>query len=255
MGLARNPLGIIALFIVLVYGFASIVVSFSKNLRPDDLTPLISFLVLFPVLVLIVFTWLVSKHHHKLYGPAEYQKQELFTLTFPKPEKGALGDPSDHGPFKLSDHISPSDIEAIDMAQERWYEFISPIPAENLLILYARYNEKNSHSLALETSALAIAKGSNSSKNYSFASASLRKLGRNVEAKGFASLALEQDKTNIDADYNLALIYKSMGDFSNATLHAKIVLSKSDNLHYIKRIEQEFPDLQDNRNLEDLSTK
>ena len=61
--LARNPLGIIALFIVLIYGFASLVVGLSGRLDPGDRTPLVWFLVVFPCLVLAVFTWLVSCHH------------------------------------------------------------------------------------------------------------------------------------------------------------------------------------------------
>ena len=50
--LARNPLGIIALFIVLVYGFASLVAVFAGSFTPMERIPLIYFLVIFPVLVL-----------------------------------------------------------------------------------------------------------------------------------------------------------------------------------------------------------
>ena len=68
-GLAKNPLGIIALFIVLIYGFASLVVAFSDKLVAGERVPLIWFLVVFPCLVLAVFGWLVSRHHTKLYAP------------------------------------------------------------------------------------------------------------------------------------------------------------------------------------------
>ncbi|MBI1905558.1 MAG: hypothetical protein HYS20_04845 [Rhodocyclales bacterium] len=64
-GLARNPLGIIALFIVLIYGFASLVVGASSYLQPSERAPIIWFMVLFPVVVLGVFGWLVSEHHKK----------------------------------------------------------------------------------------------------------------------------------------------------------------------------------------------
>lgn len=77
-GLARNPLGIIALFIVLIYGFASLVVGLSSALSGGERLPLIWFLVVFPVLVLIVFAWLVSKHHAKLYAPTDYRQDESF---------------------------------------------------------------------------------------------------------------------------------------------------------------------------------
>jgi Holliday junction resolvase-like predicted endonuclease len=82
--LARNPLGIIALFIVLIYGFASLVVGVSgKSLEPEQRWPLIWFLVIFPVIVLAVFAWLVSRHHLKLYAPADYRNEELFLHTLP----------------------------------------------------------------------------------------------------------------------------------------------------------------------------
>ena len=50
--LARNPLGIIALFIVLVYGFASLVTIFTGSFTAAERLPLIYFLITFPVLVL-----------------------------------------------------------------------------------------------------------------------------------------------------------------------------------------------------------
>lgn len=77
-GLARNPLGIIALFIVLIYGFTSIIVGLSNKLSSSERVPLIWFLVIFPCLVLLVFAWLVSKHHEKLYAPADWRKDESF---------------------------------------------------------------------------------------------------------------------------------------------------------------------------------
>jgi hypothetical protein len=76
--LARNPLGIIALFIVLVYGFAALVTSFSSSFPPNERLPLIYFLVIFPVLVLAVFGWLVSRHINKLYAPSDYRDENSF---------------------------------------------------------------------------------------------------------------------------------------------------------------------------------
>jgi hypothetical protein len=69
-------LGIIALFIVLIYGFASLVLGIAaKDLTDLERWPLIIFLVMFPVVVLWTFYVLVSKHHHKLYAPFEYPKE------------------------------------------------------------------------------------------------------------------------------------------------------------------------------------
>lgn len=77
-GLARNPLGIIALFIVLVYGFASLVTTLGSSLSPVERVPLVYFLVIFPVLVLGVFAWLVSAHSGKLFAPADFRNEENY---------------------------------------------------------------------------------------------------------------------------------------------------------------------------------
>jgi len=79
--LTKNPLGIIGLFISLIYGFGSIVITFSKDLSANEKAPLIWFLVLFPVLVLIAFVYLVVFHHKKLYGPGDYKDEQNFVVT------------------------------------------------------------------------------------------------------------------------------------------------------------------------------
>lgn len=70
--LARSPLGIFALFILLVYAVAGIVCATWKPPVPE---PLVWFIVCFPVLVFLVFTWLVVDHHLKLYGPGDFVDQ------------------------------------------------------------------------------------------------------------------------------------------------------------------------------------
>jgi CheY-like chemotaxis protein len=76
--LARNPLGIIALFIVLVYGFASLVTAFAGSFTAAERLPLIYFLIIFPILVLGVFSWLVSKHSGKLFAPSDFKNEENY---------------------------------------------------------------------------------------------------------------------------------------------------------------------------------
>jgi hypothetical protein len=73
--LARNPLGIIALFIVLVYGFASLVTAFGNRLSLMERLPLIYFMVIFPVLVLGVFTFLVMRYSSDLFAPSDFENQ------------------------------------------------------------------------------------------------------------------------------------------------------------------------------------
>lgn len=76
-GFTKSPLGIIALFIVLVYGFATLAVSLGNNLL-EYVAPLIYFMVGFPIIVFIGFLWLVSKHHDKIYGPSDFKDEENF---------------------------------------------------------------------------------------------------------------------------------------------------------------------------------
>ena len=80
-GFTKSPLGIIALFIVLVYGFASLVVGFGQENLNEHIAPLVYFMVLFPVVVFFGFLWLVAKHHKKLYGPSDFKDEENFLKT------------------------------------------------------------------------------------------------------------------------------------------------------------------------------
>ncbi|MBE8556416.1 response regulator [Vibrio cyclitrophicus] len=80
-GFTKSPLGIIALFIVLVYGFASLVVAFGQANLQGHIAPLVYFMVLFPVLVFFGFLWLVAKHHKKLYGPSDFKNEDNFLKT------------------------------------------------------------------------------------------------------------------------------------------------------------------------------
>lgn len=86
--LARNPLGIIALFIVLVYGFAALVLGLSAgNLDQSERLPIIWFLVVFPVIVLAAFYRLVTNHHHKLYAPEDFPNPSDFFRTMTHQEQ------------------------------------------------------------------------------------------------------------------------------------------------------------------------
>lgn len=81
-GLARNPLGIIALFISLIYGFACLVLGLSgNNLSHEEKMPFVWFLIFFPVLILITFIYLVTRHHQKLYAPFDFRDDSGFLST------------------------------------------------------------------------------------------------------------------------------------------------------------------------------
>lgn len=77
LGFTKSPLGIIALFIVLIYGFATLAATFGDNFK-DSIVLLVYFLILFPVIVFVGFLWLVSKHHDKIYGPSDFKNEDNF---------------------------------------------------------------------------------------------------------------------------------------------------------------------------------
>lgn len=76
----KNPLGIIGLFVVLVYSVATIMGGLLMKDGPTPTTQdhitnaawLIQFIVWFPVLVLLIFTLLVVFCHENLYGPSDF---------------------------------------------------------------------------------------------------------------------------------------------------------------------------------------
>jgi CheY-like chemotaxis protein len=78
--LSRNPLGIIALFIVLVYGLACLVVITGGSLTTSERFLIICFLVGFPFVVLGVFTYLVSFRADQLFAPSDYGRGEYLEL-------------------------------------------------------------------------------------------------------------------------------------------------------------------------------
>lgn len=79
--LARNPLGIIALFLVLVYGIATIV-AISPILDHDQRQIIIYFIIIFSFSVLGMFYLLVTKHPDKLYAPSDFVDEANFTKMF-----------------------------------------------------------------------------------------------------------------------------------------------------------------------------
>lgn len=88
--LSRNPLGILALFLVLVYGIA--VAFFNASLSKFagyERIIIVLFVVLFPVLVLVLFVRLVMNHHYKLYAPGDYADPQGFLKAMTQQEADA----------------------------------------------------------------------------------------------------------------------------------------------------------------------
>jgi hypothetical protein len=85
---ARNPLGIVALFISLIYGFASLLLNSSaEKLTVAERWPLVIFIVIFPIMVLFAFYKLVTKHHGKPYAPGDFKDDKSFLRTLSQEEQ------------------------------------------------------------------------------------------------------------------------------------------------------------------------
>ncbi len=76
--LSNGPLGIVALFIVLIYSVAGLVVGISNDIGDFNRTMLVGFLALFPFAVLGVFGWLVAYFHENLYPPDAFRDDTTF---------------------------------------------------------------------------------------------------------------------------------------------------------------------------------
>lgn len=78
--IVKNPLGIIALFVTFIDGIAGLVISvnFEHLHGAAERLPLIWFIVAFPVVILLVFVIMVLTKPQNLFGPGDYDDQELY---------------------------------------------------------------------------------------------------------------------------------------------------------------------------------
>lgn len=98
----RNPLGLIGLFVTIVYLIASGLLAYGFDKLHGELErfPFILFIVLFPCIILFVFYKLVTKHSNKLYGPSDFQKDESFL------EFASRDEVQDNNEQKLKDEMT-----------------------------------------------------------------------------------------------------------------------------------------------------
>jgi len=77
--LARNPLGVISFFLIIVYLIAGLFFNFSSETLSDDQKWLfVFFMVLFPPIVFGFFVWLVVRHPTKLYAPSDWKNESHY---------------------------------------------------------------------------------------------------------------------------------------------------------------------------------
>ncbi len=121
--LARTPLGIIALFIVLIYGFSSLIVGYSGELSTEERLPLIWFLVIFPFTVLFVFTYLVKTDPFFLYSPTDLGRSNWTEIYKKRMEAGVAlfsATNTQQGAYSLTQEERILDVEKVtDLINEK----------------------------------------------------------------------------------------------------------------------------------------
>ena len=84
VSLSRNPLGIIALFLVLAYFIGSLVLTIpNEQIWKHQFHPMVLFVAFFPLVVLAAFTFLVAYRHYHLYAPSDFKDESLFFQSSP----------------------------------------------------------------------------------------------------------------------------------------------------------------------------
>ena len=157
-GLTRNPLGIIALFISLIYGFSCLVLGTAGlNFPSNERILLILFIILFPALILFAFLYLVIKHHKKLYAPGDYKDERNFleaarnTSYFAKIKKEFIENSNLPGTSSVTGSNSDLPINTLRLAEKEYTtnennysKFLNTyLLVQNLAINYIEHNYKS----------------------------------------------------------------------------------------------------------------
>ncbi len=169
-----------------------------------------------PLVLIAAIHNLITRHHHKLYAPADYRNPDDFVRILETERDtiesvGRRNLAGNYQPFILSAVTDKRELAAVAARIKAWQPILDAMDADEFVALHSWYNEQGDHHHALVALDIALSKGRITSKNLGFRSASLRKLGRLAEGESSARLALELDPNNADAHYNLAKIYAAMG--------------------------------------------
>jgi tetratricopeptide (TPR) repeat protein len=177
--------------------------------------------IIVPIVFGILFFVLFTKYPHVNLSPDSFADQESYMKLFKlsnkisdveKTLKADISTPFGFVPENIS-QLAPQEI---DIYVRNLEEFFNRIDSKQLIRLHNWLNANNNHKLALICMDIAIAKGDIESMHYSFRSASLRKLGRSIEALHSAKLSIQLDQTNIDGYYNIARALLIMGNRQDA---------------------------------------
>jgi tetratricopeptide (TPR) repeat protein len=202
-------------------------------------------IIVMPILFGLLLYRLFTKYPHVNLAPDSFTDQkdylELFKMSSQKIENWQkVSKENISKPFEFNgEKINNSETADIDRYAQSIEFFLNNLEPKQLIVLHNWFNAKNNHNLALICIDIAIAKGDVDSLNFSFRSASLRKLGRNTEALYSAKLANTLDKSNIDSYYNIARVFSILGKEDEAMEYVNYILKSGDE-NYISNISKYF---------------
>jgi tetratricopeptide (TPR) repeat protein len=108
--LGRSPIGIIALFVVFLYASFTAVLTVGNSIPNEIKIAIGIFMIVFPVLILLVFYLLVTKHPEKLYSPTDFRDEQHFVNLI----KGEIHDEiSDDVQTAINERISQLETQLI----------------------------------------------------------------------------------------------------------------------------------------------
>jgi hypothetical protein len=184
--------------------------------------------VVFPILLLVSIVYLITRHHAKLYSPSEFSSTEYFLKTITSKsdeivdnhliEQLHITDSKNFDPKQIRTRRYRDVFAKVSGKLRAFEAVIKSLSPSHLETMHSWYNAMERHDLALICMDLAIAQGAIGSRNFSYRSASLRKLHRLVEAKASANLSISLDPLgeHSDAHYNLAKIEYELGNHERA---------------------------------------
>jgi tetratricopeptide (TPR) repeat protein len=167
------------------------------------------------VLILIIYR-LISAHYAKLYRPQDFRNENDFLEIVKLSTQSIRRFSSIFRPFGGDEKIDFRQRSGIREQVTRIETVLGETSSSDFLALHSWFNSEQRHDLALVCIDVAIAKGENSPRNFSFRSASLRKLNRLPEALSSTEMALTLKPSDSDALYNLARIHMQTGDIEKA---------------------------------------
>jgi tetratricopeptide (TPR) repeat protein len=244
VGITR-PIPLLAFYGLMIQGIIAIL---AYTAQDTVIFPILAVaLVTLPLILLGMIYKLITAHHDKLYSPSDFSESQEFVELVKRSstEINRVGVGPNYNIF--TPHIDNTPLpdkteQLIDEEISDVKQLLISLEPTYFEIFHSWFNSQEKHDLALLCMDIAIANGANTSKNFAFRSASLRKLNRFVEARHSALIACELDEKNSDAFYNLAIIYKQLNQNAQAVAAAKKVIQLGESNAAINKLRAKFPE-------------